>query len=140
MDPTDPDGNNKKSMKMTVEFIYPTAHTHSATSSPVKKDYDSIKHQLHSVADTSDSSNPSGSGSGLDVNDLAILKSKYDTIVEYTVHLTAERDMIVTQLDVLKREYNVEMNKSKKIGGSTSGASPRNVANKKEVESKQTQV
>lgn len=57
------------------------------------------------------------SGSGGSMDDLQELKRKYDAIVEYTVHLTAERDMIVTQLDVLKREYNSELAKHKRGSG-----------------------
>jgi hypothetical protein len=66
-------------------------------------------------------SSPSAAGI-YDANDLQILKSKYDTIVEYTVHLTAERDMIAAQLDVLRREL-ANLGESRKEKGVK--ASPR---------------
>jgi hypothetical protein len=57
---------------------------------------------------------PGSPGSTAGSTDLEALKAKYDAIVEYTVHLTAERDMIVTQLEVMKKEYNNELKQGKK--------------------------
>lgn len=37
------------------------------------------------------------------LNELLNLQKKYDSVVEYTVHLTAERDTIVAQLDEVKK-------------------------------------
>lgn len=37
-------------------------------------------------------------------SDLQALRKKYDAVVEYTVHLTAERDTILNQLEDLKSE------------------------------------
>lgn len=133
---------------MTVEFIYPTLLS-SIPPSPERKVENTVQHdliqtQVHEVADRSASSvahknnrslTSSHASTEFDVNDLAILKSKYDTIVEYTVHLTAERDMIVTQLEVLKREYNNEINKTKKNKNSASSKNKE-----QDMESKRPQV
>ena len=42
-----------------------------------------------------------------------VVKRKYDSIVEYTVHLTAERDTVVSQLDEAQKELNREKQKKK---------------------------
>lgn len=39
------------------------------------------------------------------------LKKKYDAVVEYTVHLTAERDAIVAQLEEAQRDLSREITK-----------------------------
>lgn len=51
------------------------------------------------------------------LSELQTLRKKYDAIVEYTVHLTAERDYHFTALEALRREYSKE--KSKKKAGDT---------------------
>ena len=38
--------------------------------------------------------------------ELNSLKKKYDAVVEYTVHLTAERDTILSQLEEMQKSYN----------------------------------
>ena len=76
--------------------------------------------------------NSPNSSSIYNINDLQILKSKYDTIVEYTVHLTAERDMIAAQHEVLKREYNSELKKKEK----SSPRSANSLASKSDDENK----
>ena len=40
--------------------------------------------------------------------ELQSLRKKYDAVVEYTVHLTAERDYHFTQLEDLRREFSRE--------------------------------
>ena len=45
--------------------------------------------------------------------ELLTLRKKYDAVVEYTVHLTAERDTIVSKLDELQREYSRELSRKK---------------------------
>lgn len=44
------------------------------------------------------------------------LKKKYDAVVEYTVHLTAERDTIVAQLEEAQRELSREIAAKKRLG------------------------
>jgi hypothetical protein len=48
------------------------------------------------------------------------LRKKYDAVVEYTVHLTAERDAIVSQLESSQRELTKE--KSRKKGDAVAAA------------------
>eukprot|EP01034_Spumella_vulgaris_P023259 gene23260-29471_t len=45
--------------------------------------------------------------------ELQNLRKKYDAVVEYTVHLTAERDAIVSQLETSQRELVKEKSKKK---------------------------
>lgn len=126
--------------KMRVEFVYPPtsgAGTGSESSrgksageaKSTSESVELIRQQLAASvsalgsssagaaagasASTATVSSPGESPAVYGANDLQILKSKYDTIVEYTVHLTAERDMVSAQLDVLKREFNSEVNKKK---------------------------
>jgi len=54
-------------------------------------------------------------------SELQALRKKYDAVVEYTVHLTAERDAIVAQLESAQRELNREKTK-KKTDGSPAAA------------------
>lgn len=49
--------------------------------------------------------------------ELQSIRKKYDAVVEYTVHLTAERDAIVAQLEVAQRELSKEKSKKKGSGG-----------------------
>jgi hypothetical protein len=59
--------------------------------------------------------------------ELQSLRKKYDAVVEYTVHLTAERDYHFTQLEELRREYSKEKSRKKTsdtvVNGSTTGSS-----------------
>jgi hypothetical protein len=47
------------------------------------------------------------------LTELQNLRKKYDAVVEYTVHLTAERDAIVSQLETSQRELVKEKSKKK---------------------------
>lgn len=62
--------------------------------------------------------------------ELNALKKKYDAVVEYTVHLTAERDTILAQLEEMQKAYNRE--KQPKKDGLTKAVS----SNSSFVESK----
>jgi hypothetical protein len=62
----------------------------------------------------------SGNGKVLDssnteslIAELFSLRKKYDAVVEYTVHLTAEKDMLVSQLSELQKELNREKQRKK---------------------------
>ena len=54
-------------------------------------------------------------------SELLSLKEKYDAVVEYTVHLTAERDSIVAQFEDLQREYAREVSQRKSVDKSSGG-------------------
>lgn len=49
------------------------------------------------------------------------MRKKYDAVVEYTVHLTAERDYHFTQLEELKKQVQNEKMKKSKQNVSTNG-------------------
>lgn len=53
--------------------------------------------------------------------ELQSLRKKYDAVVEYTVHLSSERDGLVAQLEALQRELAKEKAKKKEGNGSSKG-------------------
>ncbi len=53
------------------------------------------------------------------MQELQNLRKKYDGVVEYTVHITAERDNLLQQLEVAQKELNKEKAKRKDGGSST---------------------
>ena len=118
-------------MKLRVEYEYPNrtkGNTLSNDSPRGESIEPSKKSNKHAKVPNSPNS------SIYNINDLQILKSKYDTIVEYTVHLTAERDMIAAQHDVLKREYTSELKKKEK----TSPRSSNSLTSKSDAEENKT--
>jgi hypothetical protein len=52
--------------------------------------------------------NSSGDNNENIIEELLTLQRKFDQVVEYTVHLTAERDSIVSQLEDCKRESSMK--------------------------------
>lgn len=143
------DKDDKRNKKLKVEYSYPEPRRSEkkGSSTPVKSSatptgataserVDALRDSLAQFSSDSLSSPARGSGGGIasthdaaDVpgspknlySELQALKAKYEAVVEYTVHLTAERDMIVSQLEVMKREYSQEIAKKKsdtpKAGG-----------------------
>ena len=121
--------DDKRSLKLNVEYIYPRkggtpskpskqtnsslggANNSSNTAVAVSTAAGISSHHAASNLNTQNTSSSASSSS--DLKEIQELKVKYDAIVEYTVHLTAERDMIVTQLETLKKEYNNEIYKKK---------------------------
>lgn len=63
--------------------------------------------------DATEDNAPTPSSPEVMLTELQNLRKKYDAVVEYTVHLTAERDSIVAQLEDLQRELNKERSKRK---------------------------
>lgn len=81
---------------------------------------DAIRNRLLRTDNSSASdNNNTGGRSGLSnspdtiITELQSLRKKYDAVVEYTVHLTAERDSIVAQLENSQRELLKEKAKKK---------------------------
>ena len=64
-------------------------------------------------------------------SELQALRKKYDAVVEYTVHLTAERDAIVSQLESAQRELNREKSKKKTDGSAAAAVSGRDKSSDK---------
>lgn len=107
-----PKDDKKSSVKLKVEFKYPS-QAPRATSS----------RQSTGAAESKASSargEESGSAPEVMVSELQAMRKKYDAVVEYTVHLTSERDSIVAQLESLQRELNKERAKKKGDAGTKS--------------------
>lgn len=77
------------------------------------------------AAGGSSSSFPSNATPEAIFAELQSLRRKYDAVVEYTVHLTAERDAIVAQLDLAQTEIAKEKRKNKNEGADGAGANSK---------------
>ena len=121
------DKDDKKNHKLKVEFVVVENASSGSKSSrghsipSVSENVESVRSRLAQV-DTAtalsraDDDMP-GSPEAM-FAELQSLRKKYDAVVEYTVHLTAERDYHFTQLEDLRREYAREKAR-KKTGGET---------------------
>jgi hypothetical protein len=104
----------------------------------VSENVENVRNRLAASADANSSAARSSAGDNATspeamFAELQALRKKYDAVVEYTVHLTAERDAIVTQLDLSQRELTKE--KSKKKGDTAGGNSKTDKdADKKVIE------
>mmetsp|Transcript_11985 Transcript_11985/g.12913 ORF Transcript_11985/g.12913 Transcript_11985/m.12913 type:complete len:291 (+) Transcript_11985:130-1002(+) len=124
--------DDKKNIKLKVDFKYPDNLINSPITKPmttIPENIESIRNKINPKSSSDNNSNsnnniPSNSSPEVIFSELQNLRKKYDAVVEYTVHLTAERDSIVNQLDLVQRELNKE--KSKKKEGSGSGKLDKN--------------
>lgn len=118
--------DDKKNRKLKVEFNIPDPSAHQssryAPSTPsISENVESVRSRIAQV----DTNGPSRSIDEMPGSPEAIfaelqsLRKKYDAVVEYTVHLTAERDYHFTQLEDLRREYSREKARKKAGGDST---------------------
>jgi hypothetical protein len=82
-----------RKMKLRVEFRYPDLLQRQASPAAEKS------------LSRSDSAQNTGGSYEAVFTELQTLRKKYDAVVEYTVHLTAERDTIVAQLEEAKNSY-----------------------------------
>lgn len=89
---------NDRKLKLKVEFSYPPA-SRSPSSGALKTESDVAKQLARSDAPLS-----TGSSYEAVLGELQTLRKKYDAVVEYTVHLTAERDTLVGQLEEYKKD------------------------------------
>jgi hypothetical protein len=118
-----PNKDDKRNVKLKVEFIYPdqipvAARAPSVASripSSVSEGVDNVRSRLARNTVEADSVTTSGNPD-LILMELQNLRKKYDSVVEYTVHLTAERDSIVGQLESAQKELT-NRDKRKKIDG-----------------------
>jgi len=147
--------DDRKSVKLKVEFAYAdnisqqqgdasqTHGGHSRQGPSVSENVESVRNRLNvseggnrGAEDTPNAISASATPEAI-FSELQSLRKKYDAVVEYTVHLTAERDAIVSQLEVSQRELSKEKSKRKgEAGGSGGGAGGKNEkgADKKVVE------
>jgi hypothetical protein len=122
--------NDKKNQKLKVQFNLIDVVTED---SGVLKPTPSIAENVETVRNRI-SSMESAVGAGVKhdhpdltgnpdaiVSELQSLRKKYDAVVEYTVHLTAERDYHFSQLEEVRREYAREKSR-RKSGGAEGGS------------------
>lgn len=102
--------DDKKNIKLKVDFLL---DERKFSSHETIDGSDALRSKL-SKGDAVDSNNESV------ISELLALRKKYDAVVEYTVHLTAERDTVVSQLDECQKELNREKQKKKNEKGSSS--------------------
>ena len=130
--------NNVVSTKMKVEFIYPqmsSIDTYAATSSTRGSvpAIESIESMPPPVANTTtstersqlpgfplDNNNTTSSLDGI-VAELQSLRRKYDDVIAYTSHLTAERDWLISQNEETRRELAREAQRNKTMDSPARG-------------------
>jgi hypothetical protein len=109
--------------KLKVQFVWPdpnarkpatttssTAARGASSSSSGTENAESLRHRL-AREDSANDNIPSNPDAVL--AELLNLRKKYDAVVDYSAHLTAERDSIVTQFEDLQREYAREIGQKK---------------------------
>lgn len=95
-------------MKLKVEFRYSEQLSAPSPRSPVNSTAGSETLRSNLSREDNLANTPE-----VMLAELQNMRKKYDAVVEYTVHLTAERDAIVAQLENLQRELNKEKGKKK---------------------------
>ena len=151
--------DDRKSIKLKVEFTYSDATksnteanarrtqpttTGSITQPSVSENVENVRNRLSTATsgdrpagEDANSNTPiSATNSEAIFTELQTLRKKYDAVVEYTVHLTAERDGIVSQLDTAQRELTKE--KAKKRSDNTSNTTNANSKGDKSSDKKMT--
>lgn len=109
----------KKNNKLKVEFHYPDNESAEASSvhndiPSISQNIDNVRSRLTKVATSPKKQMDENPGSPEAIfAELQALRKKYDAVVEYTVHLTAERDYHLAQLEDLRKEYSKEKSKKK---------------------------
>lgn len=128
--------DDRKNQKLKVEFIIPessgTTKDERDSSAPL-----SVSEQMEVVRKRLPKSESSGTTSILPIPEniasnpdllfaeLQNLRKKYDAVVEYTVHLTAERDFHFTQLEEMRRDLNKEKSRGKSSPNSSASVATR---------------
>jgi hypothetical protein len=118
--------NEKKNQKLKVEFnLIDVVTDDSGVVAPtptIAENVETVRNRISSMESSSDSKHThidlSGNPDAI-ISELQSLRKKYDAVVEYTVHLTAERDYHFSQLEEVRREYARE--KSRRKSGSDGG-------------------
>lgn len=128
-------------MKLKVDFLYPETVVGLASSpTPVKpvrtvgQNVDTIRNRITKES-TSNNLVDSNAETPPDkiLLELKNLKNKYDTVVEYTVRLTAERDLMVQRLEGTEKEIATIRKKSNQSDNSTSSKVDKIVEKKSHV-------
>mmetsp|Transcript_35555 Transcript_35555/g.36236 ORF Transcript_35555/g.36236 Transcript_35555/m.36236 type:complete len:296 (+) Transcript_35555:174-1061(+) len=131
--------DDRKNQKLKVELIVPPnqgdGSTSNGASNSVSEAMENVRKRLPKVDSTASASKLSQNAPPEAIfSELQNLRKKYDAVVEYTVHLTAERDFHFSQLEELKRELTRE--KTRKKGTETTKGGK---LNEKSVDKKGTQ-
>jgi hypothetical protein len=108
--------DDRKNIKLKVEFRYPEQSSVRSSSADRGFGPDAFRAGVARKPSTDDSASVANTPE-LMLTELQNMRKKYDAVVEYTVHLTAERDAIVAQLENLQRELNKEKAKKKGDNG-----------------------
>ena len=120
--------DSKINHKLKVEFLMSdgTATEDNVQQTPtVAENVETVRNRI--AAMENDAENKSAHAGDLAANPDAIvaelqsLRKKYDAVVEYTVHLTAERDYHYAQLEEVRREYAREKSRRKSSNESSGG-------------------
>lgn len=155
--------DDRKNIKLKVDFKFPEATASTASSAPapstivlggVASESNDLRARLSAEAnasapasrttreETTGSSSPFVTHSpDILFTELQSLRKKYDAVVEYTVHLTAERDAVVQQLETSQRELLKEKSKKKSgESGAAGGAAAQSAGNAVDTAKKGDQV
>ena len=120
--------NEPYKLKLKVEFVYPESSTSSNSNTQrqqaqiISKNAQIIEERLlkkkSAMIDGKADDLPTSEATT--TAELVSLRRKFDSVVEYTVQLTAERDILVTQLEEKKREL------ARKKGAENSSSKEKN--------------
>ena len=120
--------DKRKSMTLKVEFQYPGSSAHTPDGN-APDNIENIRSHIAATAKPSPLQNsvddgiPDDSSTGL-----RKLRTKYDTVVEYTVLLTAERDLLRQRLEGADKELLLTRKKANQLD--TAGTTDRIVEKK----------
>lgn len=117
---------DKKNVRLKVDFKYQKnakAPVPAKTSSTATANAEQNRNAL--ARDPNEDNAPVSNSPEVIFSELQTLRKKYDAVVEYTVHLTAERDNIVAQLEDIQRELTHERSNKKQRGGDGNSGSNR---------------
>ena len=123
-------------MKLKIEFIYPENLAEISSSS--KDQNTSVPANLNALRNKMPSSDPSTNNFSANTSpdtifsELQSLRKKYDDVIAYTVHLTAERDSLIAQYDESRRELNREISR-RKASETSKTQKPEKVGESKKV-------
>jgi hypothetical protein len=116
-------GNNedRKNVRLKVNFQYDDKPNIRKNENILSDNAEILKNKLSRI-EASIPTSPTNDAIKNDaiLSELLALRKKYDSVVEYTVHLTSERDTIISQMEELQKELNRE--RQKKKGDNVKGA------------------
>ena len=103
-------------MKLKVDFLYPETSSNGGGSQParsVSENVDNIRNRIAKQSSNNSHSQDESQATPENIfEELKSLRNKYDNVVEYTVQLTAERDLMMQKLEGTEKELTVTRGKS----------------------------